>query len=145
MGRVATATLGTVGGYILEGDGRGFAVDFMQGADILDIGLGDERDAGPGAQCDQYDPGFGRVLWLDTHPMYSDILRELRREEDGGEEESGGESEIGGSERYRTELARVLMLPRAGASVSVPAGAPAIKGRSETRALSAKRTCVSGK
>lgn len=77
--------------------------------------------------------------------MYSDILRELRREEDGGEEESGGESEIGGSERYRTELARVLMLPRAGASVSVPAGAPAIEGRSETRALSAKRTCVSGK
>ena len=39
MGRVGGAAFSAVGGDILEGDGGRFAVDFVQGADILDVGL----------------------------------------------------------------------------------------------------------
>ena len=39
MGRVGGAAFSAVGGDILEGDGGGLAVDFVQGADILDVGL----------------------------------------------------------------------------------------------------------
>ena len=39
LGRVGGAAFSAVGGDILEGDGGGLAVDFVQGADILDVGL----------------------------------------------------------------------------------------------------------
>ena len=39
MRRVAATAFGAVGSDILEGNGAGLAVDFVQGADVLDVGL----------------------------------------------------------------------------------------------------------
>ena len=36
---IAAAAFGAVGGDILEGNGGVFAVDFVQGADVFDVGL----------------------------------------------------------------------------------------------------------
>ncbi len=44
LGRVAFATFCAVGGDRLEGDSVGFAVDLVECANVLDVGLGDERD-----------------------------------------------------------------------------------------------------